>query len=199
MRNLELKKNLRLLAILFVSALAFNACSDDDHDHDDHDDHDHDDHEEINRLIYTLTNSENASDLVIMTFDDPDGEGGADGTTSVVGTFSANTTYDGAVQFLHVHEDGDIDDIGAEIAEDEADEHEVFYSTSLVNVQKVDKDANGNDLGMVTEVTTGDAGEGPFTITLVHEGKKPNTGLLEDALSEGGTPDIEQSFSITVE
>ena len=52
MRNLELKKNLRLLAILFVSALAFNACSDDDHDHDD-DDHNHGDHEEINRMIYT--------------------------------------------------------------------------------------------------------------------------------------------------
>ena len=114
MRNLELKKNLRLLAILFVSALAFNACSDDDHDDHDHDDHDDHDHEEINRMIYTLTNSENASDLVIMTFDDPDGEGGADGTTAVVGTLSANSTYSGAVQFLHVHEDGDIDDIGAD-------------------------------------------------------------------------------------
>lgn len=198
MRNLELKKNLRLLAILFVSALAFNACSDDDHDDHDHDDHDDHDHEEINRMIYTLTNTENASDLVIMTFDDPDGELGDDGTTTVVGTLSANSTYSGAVQFLHVHEDGDIDDIGADIAEDEADEHEVFYSTSLVTVEKLDKDANGNDLGMVTTVTTGDAGEGPFTITLVHEGKKPNTGL-EDALSGEGTPDIEQSFSITVE
>lgn len=198
MRNLELKKNLRLLAILFVSALAFNACSDDDHDHDDHDDHDHEDHEEINRMIYTLTNSENASDLVIMTFDDPDGEGGADGTTTVVGTLSANASYSGAVQFLHVHEDGDIDDIGADIAEDEADEHEVFYSTSLVTVEKLDNDANGNPLGMVTTVTTGDAAEGPFTITLVHEGKKPNTGLT-DALSGEGVPDIEQSFTITVE
>ena len=42
---------------------------------------------------------------------------------------------------------------------------------------------------MVTTVNTGDAGTGPLTITLVHEGKKPNAGL-EDALSEGGTPDI---------
>lgn len=197
MRNLELKKNLRLLAILFVSALAFNACSDDDHDHDDHDDHDHDDHEEINRLIYTLTNSENASDLVIMTFDDPDGEGGADGTTSVVGTFNANTTYDGAVQFLHVHEDGDIDDIGADIAEDEAEEHEVFYTSSVLTVETLDNDANENPLGMVTKVTTGDT-NGSLTINLVHEGKKPNSGPT-DALSEGGTSDIEKTFPITVE
>ena len=197
MRNLELKKNLRLLAILFVSALAFNACSDDDHDYDD-DDHKHGDHEEINRMIYTLTNSENASDLVIMTFDDPDGELGEDGNITVSGALSANSTYSGAVQFLHVHEDGDIDDIGADIAEDEADEHEVFYSTSLVTVERLDNDANGNPLGMVTRVTTGDAAEGPFTITLVHEGKKPNTGLT-DALSGEGVPDIEQSFTITVE
>ena len=62
MRNLELKKNLRLLAILFVSSLAFNACSDDDHDDHDHDD---EDHEEINLMIYTLTDSENNS--VIFT------------------------------------------------------------------------------------------------------------------------------------
>lgn len=198
MRNLELKKNLRLLAILFVSALAFNACSDDDHDHDDHDDHDHEDHEEINRLIYTLTNSENPSDLVIMTFDDPDGELGGDGTTTVEGQITANTIYSGSVQFLHVHEDGDIDDIGADIAEDEADEHEVFYSTSLLTIERIDDDADGNPLGMNTTVTSGDAGSGSLTITLVHEGKKPNAGL-EDALSEGGTPDIEQSFPITVE
>ena len=199
MRNLELKKNLRLLAILFVSALAFNACSDDDHDDHDHDDHDHDhDHEEINRMIYTLTNSENASDLVIMTFDDPDGELGEDGTTTIEGQLTANTSYTGAVQFFHVHEDGDIDDIGAMIAEDEADEHEVYYSTSLLTINRTDLDSNGNVLGFVTTVNTGEAGEGSLTITLVHEGKKPSTDL-EDALSEGGTPDIQQSFSITVE
>lgn len=196
MKNLELKKNLRLLAILFVSVLAFNACSDDDHD--DHDDHDHDDHdhEEINLVIYTLTNSENSEDTVVFTYFDEDGEFGQEAEISVEGQLTPSTTYNGALELYHVHEDGDRDNIGADIAEDEADEHEVFYTTTDLIINRVDKDANGNPLGMVTTVTTNETGNGPFTITLIHEGKKPNDGY-DDALSEEGTIDVEAPFNVS--
>ena len=190
MRNLELKKNLRLLAILFVSSLAFNACSDDDHDDHDHDD---EDHEEINLMIYTLTDSENNS--VIFTYSDPDGEGGADGTSTVVGQLTVNTTYAGAIQFLHV--DGDeTEDIGAKIAEEEGDEHEIFYTSTSLNINRNDNDENGNPLGFNTTVTASEAGMGSLTITLVHEGPKPNNGL-EEALTTG-VSDIQKTFEFTV-
>lgn len=190
MRNLELKKNLRLLAILFISALAFNACSDDDHDDHDHDD---EDHEEINLMIYTLTDSENNS--VIFTYSDPDGEGGADGALTVVGQLTLNTTYSGVIQFLHV--DGDeTEDIGAKIAEEEGDEHEIFYTSSSLNISRTDNDENGNPLGFNTTVTANEAGSGSLTITLVHEGPKPNDGL-EEALTTG-VSDIQKTFEFSV-
>ena len=195
MRNLELKKNLRLLAILFVSALAFNACSDDDHDDHDHDDHDHEDHEDINLMIYTLTNTENPSDLVIMTFDDPDGELGADGILTVVGQLTVNTTYSGAIQFFHV--DGDeTEDIGAEIAEEDGDEHEIFYTSTSLDIERNDNDENGNPLGFNTTVTASEAGMGSLTITLVHEGPKPNDGVEEALIT--GVSDIQKTFEFTV-
>ena len=68
MSNFKTKtmKTTKLLAILFISALTFTACSeDDDHDHDDHDDHDE---HPITQVIYTLTNENNTSDIVTFTF-----------------------------------------------------------------------------------------------------------------------------------
>lgn len=199
-KNQTMKSTLKLLAILFISSLAFVGCSSDDDD--DHDgDHDHD-HEEINILRYTLTNG---NDVVTLTFTDLDGEGGADGTFEVSGALSANTTYTGALELLHEEEDGEIDNIGAEIAAEEADEHEVFYITNItgLNVTTTDVDEDSNPLGFNTTVTTGAAGTGLLTVTVVHEGKKPNDGTVDDALigtDEGpGSIDITVTFSVQVQ
>ena len=187
---------IKLLALFFVTSLAFTSCSsDDDGDHD----HDHE-HEEANTLIYTLTNTTNAADVVTLTFQDLDGEGGADGTYTVVGDLTANASYTGMLQLLHEHEDGDIDDVGAEIAEDDAEDHEIFYINNAgITINTTDVDGNGNPLGFMSTANTGSAGTGSITIAVIHEGKKPNDGTVADALSEDGTTDIEVSFDITVE
>lgn len=189
-------KTTKLLAILFISALSFTACSeDDDHDHDDHGHGEHE--EEITRLVYTLTNTANSADVVTFTFTDEDGESGADGISEESGNLTANATYEGKLELLNLEEG---EDIGAEIAEDDAEDHEIFYITNVAGLQfdTTDVDANSNPLGFDTDVTVGDAGTGVLTISVVHEGKKPNTGI-EDALSGDGTTDIEVTFNVTVE
>lgn len=197
MSNFKLKtmKTIKLLAILFISSLVFVGCSDDD-------DHDHDhEHEEANTVKYTLTNTTNATDVVILTFKDLDGEGGADGTYEVSGPLTANATYTGVLELLHEHEDGDIEDIGEEIADEDAEDHEMFYIENIagLDISTTDVDGNGNPLGFNTNATTGAAGTGSLTIAVIHEGKKPNNGTVADALSGQGTTDIEVTFNISVQ
>ena len=79
---------IKLLAILFISSLTFTACSDNEED-----DHDHEE-ELITTVTYTLTSG---NDIVTLKFKDIDGEGGADGTYTVSGALSANTTYSGSI------------------------------------------------------------------------------------------------------
>ena len=179
----------KLLAILFISALSFTACSEDD-DHGEHE-------EEITQLVYTLTNTDNSADVVTFTFTDEDGEGGADGISVVSGNLTANATYKGKLELLNLEEG---EDVGAEIAEDDAEDHEIFYITNVAGLEftTTDVDTNSNPLGFDTDVTVGDAGTGVLTISVVHEGKKPNTGI-EDALSGDGTTDIEVTFNVTVQ
>ena len=68
-------------------------------------------------------------------------------------------------------------------------------NTSL-NIKTSDNDENGNPLGFNTTVTASEAGMGSLTITLVHEGPKPNNGL-EEALTTG-VSDIQKTFEFTV-
>jgi hypothetical protein len=191
MSNFKTKtmKTTKLLAIL-----CFTACSDnDDHGHDDHDHGEHE--EEITQLIYKLTNTADSADVVTFTFTDEDGEGGANGTKEVSGNLTANATYTGALELINLEE---LEDVGAEIAEEDAENHEIFYITNVagLKIDTTDVDANSNPLGFDTDITTGSASTGILTISLVHEGKKPNDGTTTDA---GGTLDIEVVFELTVE
>lgn len=183
-------KTIKLLAILFISALTFTACSEDDHD--DHDDHDHEE-EVITTLNYTLTNG---SDVVTLSFSDPDGEGGNEGTYSISGPLKANSTYTGAIELLNETE-SPAEDITEEI-EEEDDEHEFFFTSTVAGlaITKTDVDGNGNPLGLETSLTSGAAGSGSITIVLKHEPTKPNDGTSTGA---GGSTDLEVTFNVTVE
>ena len=185
-------KTIKLLAILFVSALTFSACSEDDHDHDD--DHDHEE-ELITTVNYKLTPDGGGTE-VILTFSDPDGEGGNDGKYSASGSLLANTTYFGAVELLNETENP-AEDITEEVKE-EGDEHEFFYTTDItgLTISKTDVDANNNPLGIETNVMTGAAGTGVITLVLKHEPTKPNDGTADGA---GGSTDVELTFPVTVQ
>lgn len=184
-------KTIKLLALFFISSLALVSCSDDDHDDD------HGDEEElITTVIYTLTNDADATDFVIATFTDLDGEGGEDGTTVTVGNLTANATYSGTIKVWNATEDP-AEDITLEI-EEEDNEHELFYSSTVsgISISKDDTDEDGNPLGLETTLTTGDAGTGTLTVILKHEPTKPNDGTSADA---GGSTDFEVTFDIEVQ
>jgi len=185
-------KTIKLLALLFISSLAFTGCSDDD-DHDD-DDHDHGE-EVITTVIYTLTDADD--NIITLTFEDADGDGGEDGVYTISGSLTANTEYSGAVTLQNVTDEDDADHIQEEI-EEEGEEHEFFYTlsdNSDIEIVKTDYDDAGDLLGFKTTLTTGEAGTDTITVTLIHEPTKPNDGL-EDA---GGSTDIEVTFAVTVE
>ena len=80
----------------------------------------------ITTVILTLT--PDSGDQVVLTTIDLDGDGPDEPVTTVVGSFSENTQYQGAVQFLNETEDP-AEDITQEVIE-EADEHQVFYTIS---------------------------------------------------------------------
>jgi len=186
-----MKKTIKLLAVLFISTLVLTSCED-NHDHDHDADHEH---EEVNILRYTLTNTNDTNNVVTFEFNDPDGEGGADGTKQVSGTLVANATYTGVLELLYNH-DGTLESVSDEIKENDAEDHEVFYINSAgMTIDTTDVDANNNPLGFETNISVGATITGSLTIAIVHEGKKPNTGI-NDALSGGGTTDIEVVFNI---
>jgi hypothetical protein len=148
----------------------------------------------ITTVILTLT--PDSGDQVVLTTIDLDGDGPDEPVTTVVGNFSENTQYQGAIQFLNETEDP-AEDITQEVIE-EADEHQVFYTTTEgLNIQTTyeDQDSQGNPLGVQITLFTGAASEGSLTVTLRHEPVKPNDGLE----SAGGETDISTSFDVSIQ
>jgi len=105
MKNL---KTIKLLAILFISSIVISSCSKSD------DDDDHHDEELITTVTYTLTNGGN---VVTLKFVDLDGEGGADGTYTVSGPLTANTTYTGVIK-LENETESPAEDITVEVKQE---------------------------------------------------------------------------------
>ena len=150
--------------------------------------------EVITTMIVTLVNHQNGSDVVTMQTQDLDGDGPNAPVVTVSGPLTAGTSYAGSIQWLNEMEDP-AEDITEEILE-EADEHQVFFSSNL-DVDFVYSDFDSNDLPLGTQfiLAPNAAGSGTITITLVHEPAKPNDGLD----SAGGSIDIQTTFSVTVE
>ncbi len=128
---------------------------------------------------------------------DSDGDDGPNAPMiSITGDIAANTTYAGTVTFLNEAETP-AEDITEEV-EEEDDEHQVFYTPAAglnITTEYGNFDDDGNPLGTVFTLTTGDASNGNFTVTLRHEPTKPNTGLAD----AGGETDVEVTFAVTVQ
>lgn len=159
-------------------------------------------------------NVEEVITTVNLTFTGPDGavEGSwadpeDDGSPVVVSPeLAANTEYQVSVEFLNELEDP-AEDITEEI-DDEADEHQVFFTTDVV-VAYNDEDSIGLPLGLDVTLTTGDEGTEDLTITLQHmpalDGvAQKEAGLAEQAAADGvsslpGDVDVSITIPMTVQ
>lgn len=153
--------------------------------------------EVITTLTMTLTNG---SDSSVLKFQDLDGDGGNDPVITVSKALTANTEYAGAIVLLNEQE-SPAENITEEI-EEEDDEHQFFFASTVpgLSVAYGDTDGDGNPVGLVSTVTTGDAGSGTLTVTLRHEPSKDAAGVPSgDITNAGGETDIEVTFDITVE
>jgi len=178
-----MKKSLFYFFLCAFAATTWTACDKDD-------DLDGGEEEElITTLNVSLTS---ASGSATLNFQDLDGEGGDDGTTTGA-TLAANTTYAFSTTFLDESE-SPAEDITEEIQEED-DEHFVDYQVSGVTIDVAygDMDDDGNPLGLVGTITTGDAGTGNFQVILRHEPVKTSTGAT------GGSIDIDVTFPVTIQ
>lgn len=185
-----MKKFKQLGLILIISVLTFTACENDSKKPNEE--------ELITTLKYTLT-PQGGGTPISLTFTDLDGEGGDDPVLSV-SNLAANTTYNGSIEVLNELE-SPAEDITEEV-EEESEEHQFFYSSSIsgVTVSYTDQDGNGNPIGIATTLVTTGSGSGTLVITLRHEPNKSASGVSSgDITNAGGETDIEVTFNITVQ
>lgn len=133
---------------------------------------------------------------IVLQSQDLDDDGPNAPVETVSGSLNANTTYTGTVQVLNESETPS-ENITLEVIE-ESDEHQFFFTAAGgLNVSTIygDFDGDGNPLGTMITVATGDASTGSYTVTLRHEPTKPNTGLAD----AGGETDIASTFQVTIQ
>lgn len=151
--------------------------------------------EVITTVIVELVNSD--GEVVTLQSLDSDGEDGPNPPViTIQGNLTADTVYTGEVTFLNETEDP-AEDITEEV-EDEDDEHQVFFTSGAglnITTEYDNFDDNGNPLGTLFTLNTGEASTGNFTVTLRHEPAKPNTGLAD----AGGETDVEVTFEVEIQ
>ncbi len=135
-------------------------------------------------------------DTIVLTTRDLDGDGPNEPVITVSSNLVAGVSYNGSIELLDETK-SPADNITEEV-EEEADEHQFFYTVGSgldVTVTATNLDSNGNFLGTEFLLTSNAASSGSLTFTLRHEPTKPNEGLS----SAGGETDIAATFSIIVE
>lgn len=151
--------------------------------------------EVITSAVLTFTNQAN-SEVVVWSVSDPDGDGGNAPTFSI-SPLDANAVYNMDIEFFN-ETVSPVENITEEV-EEEGNEHQIFYQvSSSFNITLVydDVDINGQPVGLKCVVTTGDAGNGDLTVTLIHEPEKDAAGVSAGDISNaGGETDFEITFN----
>ena len=159
------------------------------------DDHDHNDSELITTLELKFSGKGvlGKDTTFVVTFNDPDGDGGNAVTQFDTIHLIKNSSYNVELTLLDKSKTP-VDTISNEVLE-EANDHLFFYSsnpTSLVDVLITDKDSNGKNLGLKSTWTTTNVGTCKVKVKLMHQpGKK-------DGTSATGDTDIEVDFQVYV-
>lgn len=189
-----MKKQFFIYTILILS-LVFTGCSDNDPEPEPVNEE-----EVITTMTIRLTPSGGGSEIILKTVD-MDGDGDGEAVVTVSGPLSAGTTYDGIIELLNETETP-AEDITEEV-EEEADEHQFFYTigTGLdVTTTYDDEDGDGNPIGVEFTLTANTASSGDLTFTLRHEPNKSADGVADgDITNAGGETDITETFPIVVE
>lgn len=190
---------------MLAAAVLLTGCSEEDEvPEEEHE------HEVITDVKLIFTNMNDASDIVEATAIDADGEGVGELEVGGPINLEATKTYILTFDVLNKHADGDVDDIGAEIAEED-DEHQIFFgftdgaftdptgdgnidnSAHVINYN--DSDDNGFDVGLNTTWTAGAAlTGGEFRVVLMHQpGIKTSSTSAND-----GDPDFDLVFDLNI-
>jgi hypothetical protein len=193
LKTMKTMKTMKRCSMYALLAIAMIGCSDDDAAPEPINEE-----EVITTVILTLT--PDSGEEVVLTAIDLDGDGPGELVTTMSGSFSESTEYEGAVQFLNETDPTSIEDITEEVLE-EAEEHQVFYTTAGgLNIQTsyLDFDDNDNPLGLQITLTTGAASDGLLTVTLIHEPTKSAEGVSDgDITNAGGEIDIIADFDVS--
>lgn len=151
--------------------------------------------EVINVAIITLKPENKAFETVVLTSNDPDGNGPIPPAVTVVGDLMTNAVYNGSVELRNELEE-EVEIITEEVKE-KAEEHQFFYTSTgdFVTFKYADKDNNDLPVGLDFTVTTKNAGEGSISVILKHEPVKDADGVAEgDVKNAGGSTDLQVVF-----
>ena len=151
--------------MLAGSLLLSASCNKDD------DDNDPDNEQElITTVSLTFVDQNNVSS--VFQFVDLDGPGGNPPIIQDI-ILEDNETYQLFVAFLDESDPGDVKNITEEV-EEESNEHLVCFEGSGFTILPLaqDTDDNGDPLGLISSLTTGDSGTGNLRVILKHEPDK---------------------------
>lgn len=189
-----MKKINLLLVIGLLSILCITSCKKDEPE----DPIIPNEEEVITTLNFTLT-PDGGGAPVVFTFQDLDGDGGNPPVVTD-GVLDVNSTYTGSLELLNELE-SPAEDITTEV-QDEAEEHQFFFESSLsgINISYDDLDVNGNPIGLNTILNTDGLASGTIIITLRHLPNKDAVGVSSgDITNAGGETDIEVVFNVEVQ
>ena len=185
-------KHLKKISIAIITLLFISSCSDDDTPIVVVEE------EVITTMTATLTPVGGGTPVIMQTRDlDGDGPDAPVITNPV--NLAANTVYNGSIELLNELE-SPAEDITKEVEELD-DEHQFFFqaSNSIATFAYTDMDGDGNPVGLSFTLTTGDAGTGKVTVTLIHEPNKSASGVSDgDSTNAGGEEDISETFNVIV-
>ena len=207
MKTINQIMNFRLLALLFAVITIASCSSDDDVDAPEEEE----EVEVITDVTLIFTNTADATDVVMASAQDPDGEGIQELQILDPISLSVGTEYTLTYSiFNNLETPGE--NIGDEILEED-NEHQLFYSftggafaspTGNGNIDTAsdplnysDEDENGNPVGLVTSWTTPDTplAGGTFTARLQHQ---PDLKSATTGASDGDT-DFDLTFDLIIQ
>lgn len=147
----------------------------------------------ITSVELQFTNTANSADVRTFAFRDPDGPGGNAPTQFDTIQLDNNTDWELVVTLLD-ESVTPAENITDEV-EAESDEHQFFFTVSaglnfIINYN--DADVNGDPIGIINTVNTGDVSSGTFTVILKHQ---PNT---KDGNITTGDTDVEVVFETEI-